>query len=72
MELLEALRIQTGRAFISDLRGFAQVHFLGDALQKINVRQYDVQEWEKAVNYITGSTKSFQTQEEAAEYLKNF
>lgn len=72
MELLEALRIQTGSAFISDLRDLARIQFIGDALHKIDVRQYDVREWEKAVNYITGSTKSFQTQEQAAEYLKNF
>ena len=69
--LLEILAFRANCIYLSDLR---QPHFLPTIqrlLHTIPSEQFSLWEWCDAVNYIAGNRLSFESVEQATDYLKN-
>lgn len=71
MGLLEFLAFKCGCLYLSDLHGHGNMPLVQHAIREINPDQYDLKEWNDAVQYITGENVSFSTRQEALHYLLN-
>lgn len=70
--LLEYLSTNSGCAYLSDLRQQPCLGGVQQLLPEITPSAYSIWEWNDAVSYITGMKLCFDTQEQAAEFLKNY
>lgn len=69
INLLEYLSAKTGCLYLSDLHNLENRPFIQHCILEMDVFQFEAEEWNEAVKYITGQQVSFQTCEEAAGYL---
>ena len=66
--------MQTGAGcmYLSDLHQPKLLPAIRRALCNIPPEQFSLWEWQDAVSYITEEALSFESQEQAADYLKNY
>ena len=70
--LLEILAFRSGCMYLSDLHQPWLLPEIQQALQSISPKQFSLWEWQDAVAYITGERLMFKSQEQAADFLKNY
>ena len=70
--LLEILAFRSGCMCLSELRQPELLPVIQRALQNIFPQHFSLWEWQDAVAYITGEEFSFESQEQAADYLKKY
>lgn len=70
--LLDVLVSQTGCMYLSDLHNPNFLPAVQRALCRISPEQFELREWQDAVEYITGERFSFKSPKQAADYLKNY
>ena len=70
--LLEQLSFQTGCMYLSDLHNPNLLPLIQHAAGKIIPQDYSLWDWEDAVHYITGQKRPFESQAEAAAFLREF
>lgn len=70
--LLELLAFRSGCMYLSDLHQPGLLSAIQRALQNIPPKQFSLHEWQDTVAYITEREVSFGSQEQAADYLKNY
>ena len=70
--LLEILAFRSGCMYLSDLQQPRLLPAIRRALCNIPPEQFSLWEWQDAVACITEEALSFESQEQAADYLKNY
>lgn len=70
--LLEILAFRSGCMYLSDLHQPRFLPAIRRALCNISPKQFSLWEWQDAVAYITEESHSFDSPEQAADYLKNY
>mgnify|MGYP005858389401 CR=1 FL=1 len=70
--LLEILAFRSGCMYLSDLQQPRLLPAIRRALYNIPPEQFSLWEWQDAVAYITEESLSFESPEQAADYLKNY
>lgn len=70
--LLEILAFRSGCMYLSDLHQPRFLPAIRRALCNISLKQFSLWEWQDAVAYITEESHSFDSPEQAADYLKNY
>lgn len=70
--LLEILAFRSGCMYLSDLHQPERLPAICRALRHIPPQQFSLWEWQDAAAYITGEALSFESQKQAAEYLKKY
>lgn len=70
--LLEILAFRSGCMYLSDLHQPRLLPAIRRALCNISPKQFSLWEWQDAVAYITEESHSFDSPEQAADYLKNY
>ena len=70
--LLEILAFRSGCMYLSDLQQPRLLPAIRRALCSIPPEQFSLWEWQDAVSYITEEALSFESQEQAADYLKKY
>lgn len=69
--LLELISFKTGCMYLSDLHQSHQLLFIQHAIREIPVEEFSLQEWNDAVEYITGEKVCFSGQKQAALFLQH-
>lgn len=69
--LLDRLAELAGCRYLSDLCARCGHKTLLNALDQLVPQEYPLAEWEDAADYLLGLPHSFQTQQEAAQFLKD-
>lgn len=70
--LLEILAFRTGCMYLSDLHQPRLLPAVRRALCSISPSQFSLREWQDAAAYITCKSISFQSPEQAADYLRHY
>ena len=70
--LLEILAFRSGCMYLSDLQQPRLLPAIRRALYNSPPEQFSLWEWQDAVAYITEESLSFESPEQAADYLKNY
>ena len=70
--LLEILAFRSGCMYLSDLHQPKLLPAIRRALCSISPNRFSLWEWQDAVAYITEESLSFESPEQAADYLKNY
>lgn len=70
--LLEILAFRSGCMYLSDLHQPKLLPAIRRALGSISPKRFSLWEWQDAVVYITEESLSFESPEQAADYLKNY
>ena len=68
MGLLDILAAKSGCMYLSDL-AVGKVLLLPHYLRELDADAFSLREWEDAVSYLTGEERSFETPEQAKQYL---
>lgn len=68
MGLLDILAAKSGCMYLSDLSEGKRL-LLPHDLMGIEAEAFSLREWEDAVSYLTGEERSFETPEQAKQYL---
>ena len=71
LSLLEYISFKVGCMYLSDLRCNSHLYNIQHELRSIDPYDYCKNEWNDAVNYITGKDVSFDNSEKALEFLIN-
>ncbi len=69
LELLEQLAMDTGCSYLSDLHQPERQLGIRILAPHISTQAYTLQEWEDAVEYITGVRRRFHSVSQAQEFL---
>lgn len=69
--LLDYLSFKAGCMYLSDLHNQENLLFVQHAIRGIAPALFSLEEWNDAVQYITGENVSFPSREEAVQYLMN-
>ena len=67
--LLDILAAKSGCMYLSDLAGTGGDPLLPHYLEEMDADAFSLREWEDAVAYLTGQSHSFETPEQAKQYL---
>lgn len=70
--LLDILAAKSGCTYLSDLAGAGSSTLLPHYLQEIDAAAFSLREWEDAAAYLIGQSCSFETQEQAKQFLIAF
>lgn len=70
--LLDYIAFKSGCVFLTDLHESKNLLFIRTALHSIDPSLFRLEEWNDAVAYITGKDISFQSGEQAMEYLLSY
>ncbi len=71
-ELLEVLAAHAGCQYLSDLHLPWAVVSLADVLPALPAERFSLWQWNDAVQYIAGVSRSFSSKEEAKAFLSDF
>ena len=69
--LLDYIAEKAGCSYLSDLHNKGRYGQIYEVVAGIAPSDYDLKEWEDAVQYITSEMESFEDSGQAAEYLLN-
>ena len=70
--LLEYLAQEVDCMFLSDLHSEKFLAAVREKICTLDWKQFNLKEWNDAVVYITGTNRSFDTAEQAADYLLRY
>ncbi|MEE0752886.1 hypothetical protein [Frisingicoccus sp.] len=71
-DLLETVADGVGCEYLSDLRYKIPAYTIKRVLKEIKPEQYSIEAWNDAVSYITGKDFSFESRDQALEYMKHY
>lgn len=71
IELLQFLAMESGCAYLSDLKFIRSFAWIQHSIRKIPEGTYSLHEWNDAVQYLTGTDSAFETEDQARRYLLN-
>lgn len=69
LELLEYLSLRAGCMYLSDLHQSKYRFSIQHALRGLSPEWFSLKEWNDAVAYITRQDRSFETEEQAQQFL---
>ena len=70
--LLEYLRRKSGIPFLSDLRDTYYSSHIRWAVTRAQPEDFDLDDWNKTIHYITGKNKKFTDKEDARSFLLKY
>ncbi len=70
--LLDYIAFKVGCMYLSNLHEPQNLLFIQNTLRYIDSSMFGLEEWNDAVEYITGKGISFSTSEQAVEYLFSY
>lgn len=69
LPLLDYLAVKCGCMYLSDLRQPRYLFAIRHALRKITPEDFNLWEWNDALQYLTGQALAFESQQQAMQYL---
>ena len=69
MGILEQILEKSEREYISDLNGRIEEDSIKNIIHAMDISDFNMEEWGRAVSYLSGKKQMFHTVEELKEYL---